>query len=243
MNLAIITPSRSRIEGLYRLFKSINGTISGENKIDLIVAIDTDDPFRNDYATLNIQMRDEAINNLRVTLTIDKRKPVSKIWNDLTKIRNIEGFPEWYICGNDDFVFNTVGWDKVLAEKIKSKKHPYYMFFFDDGIHGANHGAFPIVSRQWITTLGYYFPEKFIHNYPDTWVNDIALKAEVREFIPEIKGTHLHYSEGLSKFDTTYSEGMADNSNEKDKSVYQSTESERIKASNLIKSKIWSYLV
>jgi hypothetical protein len=231
MRISILTPSRGRPEGLYRLFKSMNETVTC--KVDLVIGIDMDDPKKPEYENLLIRMRQESVKNLRVVMIADERKPLCAIWNYL--LRLTQG--DWIMCGNDDFIFQTKGWDKILEEKTKGK-HPYFMYYFDDGIQGANHGAFPILSKEWIETVGYYFPEIFIHNYPDTWVNDIALKLGVRIYIPEVKTKHLHYSEGLSEYDQTYQDGMKDNSNEKDKALFIQTEPERIGLTSLLKDKI-----
>jgi hypothetical protein len=236
MKIALLTPSRGRTEGLYRFFKSINDTISESNFIDLIIGIDRDDPQNGNYVELLTQMRNESKSNLNIVMIEDNRKPLCKLWNSLIRYSSAD----WFMCGNDDFVFDTDKWDEILNLKIKNLPHPYHLLFFDDGIQGSNHGAFPILSKEWIKEVGYYFPEIFIHNYPDTWVNEIAVKLGTRVFIPEIKGTHLHYSEGLSEYDQTYKDGMTDNSNEKDKLLFIQTEGERNKIVATLKKKIWN---
>jgi len=235
MKIAILTPTRGRVWGLERLYNSIKNTISGNNQIEFIYYVDNDDTDLINYASLKL-IKDK---NIRVVFVNGQRNPLCKTWNLLVNYSNAD----WYMCGNDDFIFNTKNWDLILENKIKTALHPYFMYFFDDGIQGMNHAAFPIVSKEWINAIGYYFPEKFIHNYPDTWVNDIALIAGVRVYVSEVKTSHLHYSEGLSEYDKTYSDGMDGNSNEIDKSIYIQTAQERINLGNLIKEKIklWNY--
>jgi len=236
MKIGILTPTRGRPEGLYRLWQSVVNTMSGENQIDFVFGADLDDPMLNQYMETYCKIGYSGRNPLNVFVT-SERMPLAKLWNSLLNYSQAD----WFLCGNDDFVFKSGYWDKILVERIQSKIHPYWMFYFDDGIQGVNHGAFPILSKEWIATVGYYFPEHFIHNYPDTWVNDIALKAGVREYIPEIKTEHLHHSEGKSEFDQTYADGMAGDSNGHDQRRFVLMEKERGKIAEKIRCQLQAY--
>ncbi len=233
MNIAILTPSRIRPDGLFRLFESLNNTISSENDIELMVGLDLDDPLLNGYFDLLAVMKTRAKENFQINTVVSGRKPLAAIWNSLADLSNAD----WSMCGNDDDIYLTPGWDKILVEKIKGN-HPYNLYWFDDGLQHGNHCAFPILSKEWINTVGYFFPEIFIHNYVDTWVYDIACKLRVANYIPEVKHQHLHYSLRLSPLDQTYIDGMAENSNDIDREMFRNTAGERMKIVELLKSKI-----
>lgn len=233
MRIAILTPSRSRPEGLYNLFDSVNKTMSGNHSIDFIVGTDKDDPEILSYANVLDVMHKEAHKKMRIVMLKAERQPLAKIWNSLV----ICSCADWFTCGNDDEIYITQGWDEILYQRVKDS-HPYHLYWFDDGLQHGNHCAFPIVSREWINTLGYFFPEIFIHNYVDTWVFDIACKLNVMRYIPEVQHQHLHHSIGMSKVDQTYLDGMANDANTKDQEMFIRTETIRNNAVELIKSKI-----
>jgi hypothetical protein len=233
MKLAILTPSRGRTEGLYRFFKSINDTISGVHSIDLIIRIDNDDPA--DYENMFLKIYKEARSCLSVKLLINNRERLAVIWNSMISHTDAD----WFVCGNDDEIYETPEWDVIFFNKVSQYPHPYHMFWFDDGLQHGNHAAFPIVSKEWIAALGYYFPEIFIHNYVDNWVLDIAYRLGTAVYIPEVKHQHMHYSLNLSAYDKTYADGQANDSNGTDRALYINTELERIKCVNILKQKIW----
>jgi hypothetical protein len=235
MRFAILTPSRGRTAGLKRFFDSINKTVSGLHEIDLIIGIDRDDPERSKYIKLLSEMRKEAVDKFHIIMIEDDRKPLAKIWNSLIRYSKAD----WFTCGNDDEQYLTPKWDDIFYHK-SLERHPYHLYWFDDGLQHSNHCAFPILSKDWIKAVGYFFPEIFIHNYVDTWVYDIACKLKVSIYIPEVLHQHLHHSIGMSEYDTTYAEGMAGDSNTKDMQVFIRTESERNKVVELLKSKIWT---
>ena len=54
--------------------------------------------------------------------------------------------------------------------------------WMDDRINRENHCAFPIVSRKWCETLGYFTPGVFHFGYNDTWVFDIAQRVAPMSF-------------------------------------------------------------
>jgi hypothetical protein len=235
MKLAILTPSRSRPHGLYKFFDSINETISGKHCIDLIIRIDKDDPMFNEYYEMFLRMRGEARPGLSVIFMYKERERLAVIWNSMIPLTDAD----WFVCGNDDEIYLTPEWDVIFFNKVSQYTHPYHMFWFDDGLQHGNHAAFPIVSKEWIAALGYYFPEIFIHNYVDNWVLDIAYRLGTAVYVPEVKHQHLHYSLNLTEFDKTYADGQANDSNGRDRALYINTERERIKCVEILKQKIW----
>jgi len=217
MKIAIITPSRERLKGFIRLKESIINTISGENEIVFLIGADIDD--KTDYESTNVLIKRYS------------GLSIAQIWNDLA--RSIDA--DYYVLGADDYVFETKDWDKILMSKIQ---HPYNLLWFDDGIQHGNSCAFPIVSREWIELIGYFIPEMFIHNYSDTFVYDIAKKAGVCVYIPEVQNKHLHFSVYPDVFDKVYEDALKNDSWVKDGQTYADTETLRIELSQRIKDKL-----
>jgi hypothetical protein len=237
MKLAILTPSRGRPKELYRFFDSVNNTMSGQNEILFFVGIDKDDPAKKDYYDILHKMLLNAKDTLTVTMIEDDRKPIAKIWNSLVRIRSWVDSPDYFAMGNDDLIYKTKEWDLILEEKIMSSDHPFYLYWFDDAINGITHCAFPIVSKHWVGALGYFVPECFKYFYVDTWTFDIATKAGVLKYIPEVESPHLHFSTG-APYDKTYNDNRLGDVNEHDAKVFKKTEDSRVKIAQTITKRI-----
>jgi hypothetical protein len=232
MKIAILVPSRGRPDGLYRLFESVSATISGENEIQFIIGIDRDDPYKARYYDVLDRMEGSE---MTVFMDENNRRPIAKIWNSLFKISTAE----WFFPGGDDLIFKTKNWDSILVQKIKEQPHPFYLFYFNDSVHGEKLATFPIVSKYWIRTLGYLYPEIFKHNYIDTWLFDIACKLGTQFYIPEVITEHIHFSVNSNVvFDQTYADGLKDNALESDAKLFEDTESMRLLCVEEIKEKI-----
>lgn len=191
MNIAILTPTRSRPR---RRAEFHNSVISlADSVVSMYYYIDEDDPELETYqeAPLGNQIVGPAIS-------------VSKSWNDLARVA-IEKGADILIMGNDDLIYKTKGWDSIL-KKIIRKEFPdnIYCIWFQDGINGHSHCAFPVVSKEWVQCLGYFTPGIFNFGYNDTWIFEIGKLINRTRYIPEIETKHLHYTVDKSLWDTTY---------------------------------------
>jgi hypothetical protein len=242
MKIAILIPSRRRPKELYRFFDSINKTISGQNDIMFYIGIDKDDPARQDY----YQIINTMLRNKKDCMTIcfieGERRPVSKIWNELVRIHSWEQSADYFMMGGDDLIIDTKDWDIILEEKIFTSDHPFYLYWFDDGINGDKQSSFPIVSKHWVGAFGYFVPEIFNYFFIDTWLFDIAKKAEVLKYIPDIYAIHLHFTKFDNvPYDITYKENRINNNNQKDTDLFSRTEDKRFALSKLLRKRIDSW--
>ena len=74
----------------------------------------------------------------------------------------------------DAQLYGHEGWDTRLDAEILKFPDRIYCIWFNDGINGSGHCAFPIVSRRWYNTLGYFTPGIFDFLFNDTWIMAIA---------------------------------------------------------------------
>ena len=74
------------------------------------------------------------------------------------------------MCGNDDMVFRTPGWDATILEQ--ANQHPDGVFDF--GVKTHNEGNFPFatVSRRMADRLGFFFPPRLF--WGDIFWRDVA---------------------------------------------------------------------
>ena len=243
MKIAILTPSRNRPKELFRFFKSVADNASQENKIYFLFGIDSDDPSKRDYCHFYSNMVEMNIPNMIINMVIEDRRPIGFIWNDLAKMKGWYTSPDIFIMGNDDLVYKTKNWDKILVDKIRQDDHPFYCYWFDDGINGEKHCAFPIVTKHWVGGIGYFAPEIFRFFYHDTWVFDIATKMNCLRYIPEIQTQHMHFSQGNNiPYDNTYAQWRTGDTHKHDTELFRKKEDDRLRTAEYLQERIKNFL-
>jgi len=221
MKIAIVSPSRKRPKELLRFYNSVCETVNGNYEIDFLVGIDDDDPTVLDYYDIFHSMVKHKIPKVNVLLYQDRLPSVGHIWNALVNIRPERTRADIFIMANDDLVYDTYAWDDLLVAKVKSLDHPYHVLWFNDKHNEANHCAFPIVTKQWISAIGYFTPECFQFFYHDTWVFDVAKRAEVEVYMPDVTIQHLHFAFGTAPYDNTYGINRDNGQNTSDNLIYK----------------------
>ena len=217
---SILTPSRNRPDRLKQFIDSVYTLAAFPNNVEMIVYVDLDDPRLADYKQL------EANIEHNVVFLFGEHMSISKSWNSLAKLST----GNVLIMGNDDLLYRTSAWDKSLDLELDLYPDDIYCAWMEDKINGESHCAFPIVSRLWYETLGYFAPGVFNFGYNDTWVFDIAQRVDRCHFIPHIIAEHMHFSANKSKFDDTYARNRTQergNLYHKDKDIYEATREQR----------------
>jgi len=225
-NIAILTPTRARPGRLDTFIESVYQTATNPERVFCYNYIDNDDPRQKAYEDYT----DKQPNNS--TNIIGEPQSVSVSWNVLAKSAIDDDYAgeTILIMGNDDLIYRTHGWDTIVEEESKKFPDDIYCMWMEDLINGEKHCAFPIVSKKWYTTLGYFTPGVFNFGYNDTWVFDVAKKVGRTHFIPNAVNEHMHFTTGKSGMDDTYNRNRTQergNLYEKDKVIFEDTESKR----------------
>jgi hypothetical protein len=223
MKFAILTPSRQRPGRLDNFIQSVHNLAKEKDRVYTYNYIDSDDPRVNAYIEYQRKQPENNINHIGVP------QSVSKSWNVVAKLAFDSG-ADVLIMGNDDMLYRTQDWDVLLEKEIEKYPDQIYCMWFEDYINGANHCAFPIISRLWYQTLGYFAPGIFNFGYNDTWVFDIGKRINRTHFIPHIVNEHLHFTTGKSAADeTTQRNRTTERGNlyALDKVIFEKTEQER----------------
>ena len=241
--ISILTPTRNRPNNCERFIKSINATCSKHERIELLFYVDNDDPAIEAYKSLAAHCDSEYRHFGKIDFIFGEPMSVSRSWNIIAN--QAKGY--LLIMGNDDLVYRTPEWDSLLiqnlAVKFKNSGDPFWISWVNDGINGARHCAFPIMTREWYDTVGYFAPGVFHFGYNDTWVFDIAKQLDRTYYIPTIMNEHLHFSKGKSEMDDTYAHnrtGPKGNLYAKDKTIFNSPQMVSLRKENVndIKSAI-----
>jgi hypothetical protein len=110
------------------------------------------------------------------------------------------GFADWYGFLADDVVPETPGFEKMLVEAAGSDG----MAFGDDGINGGDHATHFVLGGDLVREFGFLSLPGLSRLYIDTVWNDIAISAKRRYYLPHVKLTHRHFSNGKALMDSTY---------------------------------------
>lgn len=183
--ISCITPSRDRAIKALGYIQSIQDTATHPERVEVLLYVDDDDPQLTAYRAIPTQ-RDWILKRVHVEVGPSLFGDIGAMWNAPAKLA--EG--DILFAGNDDLIHRTRGWDVVAEREAGNYPDDIYCLWFNDGINGANHCAFPLISRKWYTTLGYLYPTGFKYCYPDTWVFDVGKKVRRAKFVPEVTVEH-----------------------------------------------------
>ena len=192
--ISVLTPTRGRPDLMDRMLKSAFVTASNPKEVEFLFYIDIDDPKLKQYKGL------PHINGCNAEIVVgDPIRPIQS-WNVLAK----KAKGDLLMLGNDDLVFGSVGWDVAFHKAAKKYKDDIYCLWANDLINGGNHCAFPVVSRKWVDTLGYFTKELFLAGYVDTWIFEMAKSLNRCHYLKDVIIEHRHFTTGKAPFDETY---------------------------------------
>jgi hypothetical protein len=239
-NIAILTPTRARPGRLDTFVNSVYQTAANPERVFCYNYIDEDDPRQKAYMDYDVLQHDNSTN------VLGEPQSVSISWNVLAEFaaNHLDCPADIFIMGNDDLVYRTPGWDTIVESESNKFPDDIYCMWMEDLINGEKHCAFPIVSKKWYTTLGYFTPGVFNFGYNDTWVFDIAKRVGRTHFIPNAVNEHMHFTTGKSGMDDTYNRNRTQdrgNLYEKDKIIFEDTESDRQVAADKLLDVIKNY--
>ena len=221
--ISILTPSRNRPQRLDTFVRSIYETADKPERIEILNYIDNDDPAINEYKKYEDTYVSELYELLNFRNLYGPPISVSKSWNEIAKM----SLGDILIMGNDDLIYRTKYWDTTLENELRKYPDNVYCAWFEDKINGPKHCAFPIISRTWYDTVGYFAPGVFNFGYNDTWVFDIAKKVGRTHFIKDVVVEHMHFSKQKAEFDDTYARNRTQekgNLYTKDKVIFEETD-------------------
>jgi len=198
--ISILTPTRQRPQRLEQFIKSVYQCSAEKDRVEMLMYVDADDPAKELYLDFFEHCQTEFHDFLRIHFIFGAPKSVSQSWNELY----IRSVGDIIIMGNDDLIYRTSRWDGIVDSTTKVYEDDIYCMWMDDRINKESHCAFPIVSRKWCETLGYFTPGVFHFGYNDTWVFDIAKRVGRCRFLGGVVGEHMHFTQGKAIKDETY---------------------------------------
>lgn len=104
----------------------------------------------------------------------------------------------YFICA-DDLVPETPEWDA----RLRAAAGACGVAFADDGIQRGAFPTHPCAGGDFVRALGYLFNPIVAHFYSDNMIGDIARALGVLTYLPEVRVTHRHFTNG-GAWDETY---------------------------------------
>ncbi|SCF07745.1 hypothetical protein GA0070558_12550 [Micromonospora haikouensis] len=199
--LSLLCPTRNRLAQVRRFVRSVARTAADPSRIELLFYVDRDDPALPGYRAL---LASGTLAGCRCELLVGDPVGVPAAWNALASAAT----GELLMMANDDQLYVDHGWDAALDARVTELSAPHpdglLCLYFDGGQYPEGGRDFPIVTRAWYETLGYFVPTVFSQWEVETWVFDIAERAGRLHAVPGVFVEHLHYQDYKAPFDATY---------------------------------------
>ena len=227
-SIALLVPSRKRVDNIRRLVTSISSTVEFKENITIYFYIDDDD-----FDTLKVVKSLRRRGDCKINYLVGPRIIMSEMVNKLYPMTT-----EFILFfGADDIVFRTNCWDSILIEAVKEVSDGIGLFYGNDLVtsqHAPDFATHPIVTRKWVEVVGYLSPPYFSCDYADTWLNDIADQTG-RKFALQFTNEHMHPTVGKADYDITYAENRQKFLDDNVPSLYMEHRGEVLDAVNNIK--------
>jgi hypothetical protein len=191
--ISVLLPTRKRPGQLHRAIDSAQCSVP----IEFVCYVDSDDDSYHEADFPGVIF----VRGPRIVL--------SNCWNKCAAVARGEIFCQ----GNDDIIFRTPGWDRMVEDAFASSEDKILMVHGSDGSDKHNDsgsGKFaphPFVHRRWFEVLGYFTPPFFSSDYGDSWINDLANGIGRRQYLPFVI-EHMHFIFGKAETDSTTSERL-----------------------------------
>ena len=197
---SLLCPTRGRAKRAVEFAESAINTASQPERLELMFYIDNNDPELSSYHTGINALRTRVDKTIKIEITEGPQVGVPHATNILAN----KSHSDIIMYSSDDQVYVDGGWDYRLDEEVAKYPDNIYCVWFNDGWEAENFCTFPIVSSQWIETLGYFMFPFFEHFFIDSWIWLLAKSLDRAIYIPEILVEHRHWKIGKSEKDDTY---------------------------------------
>lgn len=197
MKIAILVPSRERMNRRLTLIMSIITSVKDINNVNIYFGVDRDDPTREMiYKVAN------AIPCVKI-VDIDNKGEfigLGKMWNIC-----VDNSTEEIISMiGDDMVFLTPNWDEMLLEEFKNIPADCIKgVHCNDLCHGEKLAVNFFCHRQYAAIMGGFMREEFRINWIDQWLHQMFSAFGRLKYRGDIVIEHRHWVLGKDKRDRT----------------------------------------
>ena len=165
--ISILIGSRGRQSQLNNFLESIEETTTAKGKLEFALYVDEDDLETQEYLNANIKRFSFSIR------PCIKESPIAlgEIQNTLWKTSLHRG--GLFVTAMDDYIYTTKGWDEQIRDAF-SKYPDRIALVYPEDPTAPELATMPILSDQWITTVGTFQTDYFPFWYNDVWLDEVA---------------------------------------------------------------------
>lgn len=192
MTFTLICPTRSRPDQMRRMWQSALATAHNPENLHLVLGVDHDEQLLH-YASAPRGATVCVLRDHGIVYGVN-----SMVHSLMQNYQNA-----LFMIAPDDVIFTTPHWDKAITDHyaaLKNKAHVYCMRDSRDP-DGTPH---PIMTREYVDMMGYFFPPIFLHWYVDTWTADIAKSCGIFTHLLDYELMHDKPSDRGKLDDTHY---------------------------------------
>lgn len=199
MKIAILVPSRERMNRRLTLLTSIITTVKDINNVNVYFGVDKDDPTRD-----MIYKVAAAIPCLKI-IDIDNNGQfigLGKMWNICVN----NSTEEIISMIGDDMVFRTPNWDEEIIKEFSGDNIPsdkIKAIHCNDDCHGEKLAVNLFCHRKYSDILGRFMREEFKINWVDQWLHQVFNAFGRLKYRGDIMIEHRHWVLGKDRRDRT----------------------------------------
>ena len=197
MKIAILVPSRERMNKRLTLLFSILTTVKDINNINVYYGVDEDDPTLE-----TIEKISKAIPCVKVIKIKNEGNflGLGKLWNILTN----ETTEEVISMIGDDMVFKIPNWDEEIIKEFQDiPEDKIKAIHCNDDCHKAKLAVNLFCHRKYAEVMGQFMREEFKINWVDQWLHQVFSAFGRLKYRDDIMIEHRHWVLGKSNHDTT----------------------------------------
>jgi hypothetical protein len=196
MKIAILVPSRERMNRRLTLLTSIITSVSDINNVNIYFGVDMDDPTRDLVYKIAA-----AIPCVKVVDIHNDGKFIGlgKMWNIC-----VENSTEEIISMiGDDMVFKTPNWDLEVIKEFTENcpEDKIKAIHCNDDCHGAKLAVNLFCHRKFVEVTGRFMREEFMINWVDQWLHQVFSAFGRLKYRGDIMIEHRHWVLGKDNRD------------------------------------------
>lgn len=208
--LLVVCPTRGRVKQCERMICSAKNT---STSADFIFYYDDNDPKWREYLYLFSSWEKPGVRHIMGT-----RRTTTELIN-LAFIAHPDY--DFYCITNDDFVFQTHGWDETLCRKGK-------ICYGNDLCAGDGMPTCPVIDGDIVRAVGWLQLPGLRYMYGDAVWKMIGLKLGIIKYIPQVIIEHYHWLNKKAEIDDVYKTTNSPETYKADEEVYRIWHKEKL---------------
>lgn len=155
MTIALLCPTRGRLEQCKRMIESAQSTSTAKSYPNIYISKTQGDDIR-----LFHHIAPEGM-------------PTAHRWNLLAEMAMQDKDNKLFMLAADDMIFGVAGWDKALLDHYNALENKIHIYALQDS-RDENGTPHVIMTREYIEAMGYFVTPIFLHWFIDSWTVEIA---------------------------------------------------------------------